>query len=68
MQFIYERKPSTKQIVLDWTKAGKPSAFSVGVGETFAEFERFGANWDDSGNGCRGVNRAAVVKLLMESK
>jgi hypothetical protein len=62
------RKPSTSQIISGWKKAGKPERFSVTYGETFAEFERVHGGplhgWQDSGNGCRGVNRLAVVDAL----
>jgi hypothetical protein len=73
MKFDYTnqgRRPSAAQIVSDWRKAGKPDSFYVTYGETFAEFDRskhgtfFGHQWRDSGNGCRGVDRAAVLKLL----
>jgi hypothetical protein len=62
------RRPTAAQIVGAWKKAGRPKQFSVTYGETFAEFEYahvFGpARWHDSGNGCRGVDRSAVVKAL----
>ena len=67
MEFNYShqnRKPSAKQIVGAWIKAGKPNTFTVEYGETFAEFTLYGKRWDDSGNGQRGVDRYAVVKLL----
>ena len=57
--------PSASRIVSAWKKAGRPNAFTVTYGETFAEFVRLGfARWDDSGNGCRGVDRLAVVNAL----
>lgn len=63
------RRPTAAMIVSAWKKAGRPDVFSVAYGETFAEFQRYrtiglAPRWDDSGNGCRGVDRAAVVKLL----
>lgn len=66
------RRPSTGQIISAWKKAGRPLRFSVSYGETFAEFERPNAppcvtgpgGWCDSGNGCRGVNRTAIVNAL----
>jgi hypothetical protein len=58
------RRPTARQIVSAWSKAGRPAQFSVEYGETFAEFQQHGARWDDSGNGCRGVDRAAVVHAL----
>lgn len=68
MNFDYTsqgRRPSSKQIISAWIKAGKPAVFTVEYGETFAEFERGDFDrWTDSGNGQRGVDRAAVVKLL----
>lgn len=63
------RRPSAAQIVAKWRAAGKPDRFAVEYGETFAEFNclRYGGTarrWDGSGNGCRGVDRLAVVKAL----
>jgi hypothetical protein len=59
------RKPSTSQIIAAWKRAGRPDQFSVTYGETFAEFQRIGhTRWGDSGNGCEGVNRLAVVRAL----
>lgn len=61
-------RPSAARIVAAWKKAGRPNAFSVTYGETYAEFENydFGSpRWSDSGNGCRGVDRTAVIKLLV---
>jgi hypothetical protein len=64
------RRPTAAQIVACWKRAGRPDTFSVQYGETEAEFTYRGAGsirgWDDSGNGCRGVDRAAVVKALNE--
>ena len=60
------RRPSAKQIVADWKKAGRPLMFSVEYGETFAEFERINGRWHDSGNGCEGVKREKVVSALTE--
>lgn len=59
-------RPSAARIVAAWKKAGKPDCFTVEYGETFAEFNKagFGDRWFDSGNGCRGVDRNAVVKAL----
>lgn len=61
------RKPSTAQIISAWRKQGKPSSFSVCYGETYAEFTLAPWGWDDSGNGCRGVNRTAVVAALRKA-
>lgn len=69
------RRPSAVQIVGEWDKQGKPHCFEVEYGETFAIFQRvagrpgiFGdvpaARWHDSGNGCSGVKRDQVVKIL----
>ncbi len=62
------RRPSARQIVKDWKESGRPFEFSVEYGETYALFEypsrTYGFRWFDSGNGCRGVDRTAVVKLL----
>lgn len=57
-------RPSAARIVSAWKTSGRPHKFVVEYGETYAEFERLGARWQDSGNGCRGVDRAAVVKKL----
>lgn len=67
------RRPSAQQIVSDWKKAGRPVLFQVEYGEAYAEFEqrittqgyRGGiSHWYVSGNGCEGVKRDAVVRLL----
>lgn len=58
------RRPSVRQIIADWKKGGQPPHFTVEYGETFAEFQRLGARWDDSGNGCRGVPRNEVAVAL----
>ena len=61
-------RPSAARIVAAWKKAGKPNSFTVEYGETFARFDKLGfGRWDDSGNGCRGVDRNAVVKALNEA-
>ena len=66
-------RPSAARILAAWKKAGRPRSFTVEYGETFARFEcvpgrflpgRVPNLWDDSGNGCRGVDRLAVVKAL----
>ncbi len=64
------RRPSAAQIVAAWQAAGRPSDFVVEYGETYAEFSKqLGEpRWYDSGNGCRGVNRSAVVKALEAAK
>jgi len=66
---LRNRRPSASQIVAAWKRAGRPDNFTVEYGETFAEFRclRYTSGrtrWDDSGNGCRGVDRGAVVKAL----
>lgn len=69
------RKPSPQQIVADWKKGGRPDTFTVEYGETYAEFtqhpypvsifsDRERIRWHANGNGCRGVDRDAVVNLL----
>ena len=58
------RRPSAAQIISAWKACGRPAEFTVEYGETFAEFIRHGGRWHDSGNGCRGVDRAAVVRAL----
>jgi hypothetical protein len=61
------RRPTAAMILAAWKKAGRPRSFSVAYGETEAEFTYLGhpaRAWDDSGNGCRGVDRNAVVKAL----
>lgn len=67
-------RPSAARIVAAWKRAGTPSRFTVSYGETYAEFERAPGGeylgvprWIDSGNGCRGVDRNAVVKLLVQA-
>ena len=60
------RKPSVAQIIKAWRDAGRPQNFAVEYGETFAEFTMYPNGWSDSGNGCRGVNRDAVVKALAQ--
>lgn len=63
------RRPTVAQIIAAWKKAGRPARFSVQYGETEAEFENlYGARWADTGNGCRGVDRLAVVKALQQQK
>lgn len=58
-------RPSAARIVKAWKDAGRPKDFTVEYGETFARFERISPGvWDDSGNGCRGVDRNAVVAAL----
>jgi len=59
------RRPSARQIVAAWVDNGKPNTLIVEYGETFAEFVYDGGQWHDSGNGCRGVDRTAVLKLLL---
>ena len=62
------RRPTAAQIVAAWKRAGNPNTIIVEYGETYAEFRLVGfppyRRWDDSGNGCRGVDRNAVVKAL----
>jgi hypothetical protein len=58
------RRPTAAQIVSAWKKAKCPRRFTVVYGETYAEFELYAGRWQDSGNGCRGVDRNAVVKAL----
>jgi hypothetical protein len=58
------RRPTAAQIVAAWRNAGRPAQFSVQYGETEAEFNYGWRGWDDSGNGCRGVDRLAVIKAL----
>ena len=65
------RRPTAAQIVKRWRDAGRPRHFAVTYGETFAEFvyeSVFGpVRWNDSGNGCRGVDRLAVVRALTDA-
>lgn len=62
------RRPSAQQIVSDWRKAGKPPEFTAEYGETYAHFEFLntwgGYRWIADGNGCSGIKRDAVEKLL----
>jgi len=60
------RRPSAAQIIADWKKAGRPREFEVVYGETYAQFEAGLTRWHDYGNGCRGVDRDAVLKRLNE--
>lgn len=60
------RRPSTKQIVADWKKAGRPQEFEVTYGETYAVFEFMVHRWNAHGNGCSGVKRDDVVTALNE--
>jgi hypothetical protein len=62
-------RPSAARIIAAWRRAGRPTQFSVTYGETYAEFVKVDhpidpRRWNDSGNGCRGVDRGAVVKAL----
>lgn len=59
-------RPSARQIVSRWKRHGCPPNFTVEYGETFAEFQLFNGRWTDSGNGCAGVKRDEVVKLLQQ--
>ena len=58
------RRPSTRQVLADWKKAGKPAAFSVEYGETFAVFELHLGRWVAAGNGCNGVKRDEIERAL----
>lgn len=60
------RKPSTRQILTDWKKTGKPLDFTVEYGETFAHFNfsLMSRRWNSDGNGCQGFNRDEVEKEL----
>lgn len=58
------RRPSARQIVADWKKAGKPPIFQAEYGETFAHFEMEMGKWFGSGNGCEGIKRGQVEDLL----
>lgn len=61
------RRPSAAEIVAEWKREGMPIRFTVTYGETFAEFEYWApGRWQDSGNGCRGVDRTKVVAALTE--
>lgn len=57
-------RPGASRIIAAWKKAGKPDSFSVSYGETEAEFSRHNGRWEDFGNGCRGVDRNAVIRAL----
>jgi len=61
------RRPTAAQVVAAWKKAGRPDIITVEYGETFAEFTRAATRWYDSGNGCRGVDRDAVVRALSKA-
>ena len=58
------RRPTVKQIISGWRKAGEPNEFTVTYGETFAEFVHDEWRWYAHGNGCRGVDRDAVLNEL----
>lgn len=58
------RRPSTRQIITDWKKLGKPRELHVAYGETDAVFTYYGGRFHDYGNGCSGVKRDQVVKAL----
>lgn len=58
------RRPSASQIVAAWRRAGKPATIAVTYGETYAVFDLYNGRWYDGGNGCRGVDRGAVVRAL----
>lgn len=58
------RRPSTRQIIAVWQKAGRPREFEVTYGETFAKFETSFSRWEAHGNGCSGFNRDEVLREL----
>ncbi len=62
------RRPTAARILARWKLHGFPTAFSVAYGETYAEFRKVPGyptgRWIDAGNGCRGVDRTAVVRAL----
>ena len=58
------KKPTAQQIVSDWKKAGRPTNFTAEYGETYAAFIKWPREWVASGNGCSGIKRDQVVKLL----
>lgn len=63
------RRPTVAQIISAWKRAGKPRDFEVIYGETYAHFAFapcYGSNWQDDGNGCRGVEREKVRAKLNE--
>jgi hypothetical protein len=64
------KRPTAAQIVKRWKDAGAPAHFSASYGETYAEFQKLSGTpnvrWDDSGNGCAGIKRGAVVKALID--
>lgn len=63
------RRPSAAQIVADWKKHGRPRAFEAIYGETFAVFHAdIVYRWNAHGNGCSGIKRDDVVKLLNATK
>ena len=61
------RRPTAAQIVSDWKKGGRPPSIIVEYGETFASFTYDGRRWNDTGNGCRGVQRDKVVAALSKA-
>ena len=63
------KRPSAVRIVAAWKKAGRPAIFFVTYGETEAEFRKAASGrWYDSGNGCRGVDRLAVIDALVKAE
>jgi hypothetical protein len=63
------RRPSAKQIVNDWNTAGKPLDFTAEYGETYAHFNfsLMSRRWNADGNGCSGIKRDDVERLLNAS-
>lgn len=62
------KRPTTKQVMADWTKAGKPKKFTVEYGETYAEFEylpdSIAKGWDAHGNGATGFKHDEILQAL----
>jgi hypothetical protein len=58
------KRPSTRQILADWKRAGKPAEFAVEYGETFGRFELYLGRWVADGNGCHGFKLYEVLDRL----
>ena len=67
-----KKRPTTKQVMADWKKAGKPKRFTVEYGETYAEFEflpdTLAKGWDAHGNGAGGFKRDEILKALQDEQ
>lgn len=58
------KRPSARQILSDWKKSGRPIEFTAEYGETYAHFIFSAPRWFADGNGCSGIKRDEVERLL----